>query len=280
MATIRKKRPLFRLFMYIILIAASAMVLIPVLWMISTAFKSNEEVMVTPPVWIPENPTFDAFARIWKDYPFGDYFLNSVIIVIAATLISIIFSALAGYGASRFRFRGRGSFLTFLLITQMFPSIMLLIPFYQVLKTLGLIDTHMGLIIVYISFTVPFCTWMMLGFFDSIPKELDEAALIDGCGPVRTFVQIIFPLSLPGIAATAIYAFLQSWNEYMFALILTTREEMKTLPVGIGQLNGYYKVAWNDMMAASIISSMPLIIMFLFMQKYFISSLTAGAVKQ
>lgn len=280
MVTTKGKNTIFQICMYAILIIASASVLIPVLWMVSTAFKSNEAVMVTPPQWIPDHITFDSFIRIWKDYPFADYFFNSVLIVIASTVISVIFSALAGYGASRFKFRGRGSLMTFLLVTQMFPSIMLLIPFYQVLKTLGLIDTHWGLIIVYISFTIPFCTWMMLGFFNGIPKELDEAALIDGCGPLRTFVQIILPLSLPGIAATAIYAFLQSWNEYMFALILTTTETMKTLPVGIGQLNGFYKVAWNDMMAASIVSSLPLIVMFLFMQKYFISSLTAGAVKQ
>lgn len=280
MATTKGKKSLFNACMYAILTVASAGVLIPTLWMVSTAFKSNEEVMVSPPVWIPEQPTFDSFIRIWKDYPFADYFLNSVIIVFASTLISLVFSALAGYGASRFRFPGKGAFLTFLLVTQMFPSIMLLIPFYKVLKTFGLIDSHPGLIIVYISFAIPFCTWMMLGFFQGIPKELDEAAMMDGCGKMRTFVQIILPLSLPGLAATAIYSFLMGWNEYMFAFVLMTTEDMKTLPVGIGQLNGFYKIAWNDMMAASIVSSLPLIILFLFMQKYFISSLTAGAVKQ
>lgn len=280
MAMIKGKKSLFNACMYAILAIASAGVLIPTLWMVSTAFKSNEEVMISPPVWIPEHPTFDSFIRIWKDYPFTDYFVNSVIIVFASTLISLVFSALAGYGASRFRFPGKGAFLTFLLVTQMFPSIMLLIPFYKVLKTFGLIDSHPGLIIVYISFAIPFCTWMMLGFFQGIPKELDEAAMMDGCGKMRTFVQIILPLSLPGLAATAIYSFLMGWNEYMFAFVLMTTEDMKTLPVGIGQLNGFYKIAWNDMMAASIVSSLPLIILFLFMQKYFISSLTAGAVKQ
>ncbi|CAH0122469.1 Diacetylchitobiose uptake system permease protein NgcG [Paenibacillus sp. CECT 9249] len=280
MATIKGKKSLFNACMYAILTIASAGVLIPTLWMVSTAFKSNEEVMSSPPVWIPEHPTFDSFIRIWKDYPFADYFVNSVIIVFASTLISLVFSALAGYGASRFRFPGKGAFLTFLLVTQMFPSIMLLIPFYKVLKTFGLIDSHPGLIIVYISFAIPFCTWMMLGFFQGIPKELDEAAMMDGCGKMRTFLQIILPLSLPGLAATAIYSFLMGWNEYMFAFVLMTTEDMKTLPVGIGQLNGFYKIAWNDMMAASIVSSLPLIILFLFMQKYFISSLTAGAVKQ
>jgi ABC-type glycerol-3-phosphate transport system permease component len=280
MAMTKGKDRAFNSFMYVIMVVASLIVLVPTLWMVSTAFKPNDEVMVTPPQWIPNVPTWESFIRIWNDYPFATYFANSVYIVLAATVISLVFSAMAGYGASRFRFRGKSAFLTFLLVTQMFPSIMLLIPFYKVLKTLGLIDTHMGLILVYISFTIPFCTWMMMGFFQGIPKELDEAATIDGCGRIRTFVQIILPLSLPGIAATAIYSFLQGWNEYMFALILTTTEEMKTLPVGIGQLNGFYKIVWNDMMAASFVSSLPLVILFLFLQKYFISSLTAGAVKQ
>ncbi|OPH58203.1 ABC transporter permease [Paenibacillus ferrarius] len=266
--------------MYVILIIASLLVLIPVLWMLSTALKPAQEVMVTPPQWIPEHISFEAFSRIWKDYPFGTYFMNSTYIVLVSTGVSLVFSALAGYGASRFNFRGKGSFLTFLLITQMFPSIMLLIPFYKVLQKLGLIDSHLGLIVVYISFSIPFCTWMMLGFFQGIPKELDEAAKIDGCGKIRTFVQIILPLSLPGLAATAIYSLIVGWNEYMFAFILTTSDNMKTLPVGIGQLNGFYKIVWNDLMAASIVSSLPLIILFLFLQKYFISSLTAGAVKQ
>ncbi|TBL70091.1 carbohydrate ABC transporter permease [Paenibacillus thalictri] len=279
MTTTNRNGFLFNALMYVILIIASLAVLVPVLWMVSTALKPTTEVMVTPPRWIPEHTSFEAFVRIWKDYPFGTYFINSVYIVLVSTGISLIFSALAGYGASRFQFRGKGAFLTFLLITQMFPSIMLLIPFYKVLKTFGLIDTHMGLIVVYISFSIPFCTWMMLGFFQGIPKELDEAAVIDGCGRLRTFLQIILPLSLPGLAATAIYSFIIGWNEYMFAFILTTSESMKTLPVGIGQLNGFYKIVWNDLMAASIVSSLPLVIMFLFLQKYFISSLTAGAVK-
>jgi multiple sugar transport system permease protein len=279
MMTYKNKQKAYKLLMYLILIIASLFVLVPVLWMLSTALKPAGETMITPPKWIPENMTFDSFIRIWRDYPFKDYFINSTIIVVISTIISIIFSALAGYGVTRFKFKGKGTFLTFLLITQMFPSIMLLIPFYQVLKSLNLIDTHWGLILVYISFSVPFCTWMMVGFFKGIPLELDEAARMDGCGRFRTFFQIILPLSLPGLASTAIYAMLLGWNEYMFAFILTNSESMRTLPVGIAELNGYYKIVWNDLMAASFLSSLPLIILFIFLQKYFISSLTAGSVK-
>lgn len=274
-----KMNPAFKFLTYLVLITSSIIVLFPILWMISTSVKTETEVFSIPPKWIPDNITFETFKSIWVDYPFGHYFLNTFFVVILATVVSLIFSTLAGYGASRFNFRGRGFFLTFLLVTQMFPSIMLLIPFYKIMSSLNMIDTLFSLVLTYISFTIPFCSWMMMGYFDSIPKELDQAAEIDGCGKFRTFWQVILPLTTPGIAATAIYSFIIGWNEYMFALVLITSETNKTLPVGIGQLVGQYKILWNDLMTSSIIASIPLIIMFLFMQKHFISSLTAGSVK-
>jgi multiple sugar transport system permease protein len=264
---------------YGILIIFSIGVLIPVLWMFSTSIKNDQEIFTIPPRWIPHVISWKSYSRIWTDYPFEHYFLNSLIVVSCATVVSLFFSSLAGYGASRFQFKGKGAFLTFLLVTQMFPSIMLLIPFYKIIQSLGLVNTYLGLILTYISFTIPFCSWMLMGYFQSIPKELDQAAAIDGCGKFRTFFQIILPLALPGVAATAIYSFIVGWNEYMFALVLTSSETMKTVPVGIGQLVGQYKIMWNDLMSASLVASIPLIIIFIFFQKYLISSLTAGAVK-
>jgi multiple sugar transport system permease protein len=264
---------------YLLLCVAAVVVLIPVLWMVSTAFKDDTELFTTPPRWIPDNPTLAAFVRVWSDYPFTQYFANSILAVGASTLIALAFSALAGYGLSRFEFRGKGSFLTFLLVTQMFPSIMLLIPFYRIIATLGLINTLSALIITYVSFTVPFCTWLMYGYFRSIPKELDEAAALDGLGRLRTFAQVVMPLALPGLAATAIYCFITGWNEYVFALVLTQSDDVQTVPVGIGQLIGQYRILWNDMMAASLYAAVPLVLVFVFLQKYLISSLTAGAVK-
>jgi len=216
---------------------------------------------------------------VFTDYPFADYFRNSIIDVVAATGISLVFSSLSAYGVSRFKFRGRGSFLTFLLISQMFPSVMLVIPYFKIIQVLGLYNTYAALIVTYVSFTMPFCSWMMYGYFKSIPRELDEAAAIDGASPLRTFLSVVLPLSLPGIVATAIYAFITGWNEYLFALILTSSEDMKTVPVGIGQLIGQYKIQWNDLMAASIYAVVPLMVLFVFLQRYLISSLTAGAVK-
>lgn len=274
-AAIGGAHPLF----YPVLLAGCAVVLAPVLWMLSTALKNETELFSDPPRLWPDNPTLAAFYDVFRDYPFADYFANSLIIVLSATAISLTFSTLAGYGLSRFRFSGRGTFLGFLLLSQMFPSVMLIIPYFQIMKTVGLLDSRLGLIVTYISFTIPFCTWMMYGYFRSIPKELDEAASIDGCGPARTFFTVILPLAVPGMVATSVYAFITGWNEYLFALILTNSEEQKTIPVGIGQLIGQYKIEWNELMAASIYSTIPLMLFFLFLQRYLISSLTAGAVK-
>ena len=265
---------------YAVLIFFSLLVLVPVAWMISTSFKTEPETIQIPPTWIPREPTIQAYIRIWKDYPFVPYFKNSLIIVLGATLLSTVVSCFAGYGVTRFNFRGKGSFMTFMLMTQMFPSIMLLIPYYKVLSIYGLMNTHLGMILVYVSFTIPFCSWMMAGFFKSIPVELDEAAIIDGCSRMRAFRSIILPLTLPGIASTAMYSFITGWNEYMFAQVLISDPTLKTVPIGIAELNGFYKILWNDMMAASLIASIPLIFLFLVSQRSFISSLTAGAVKQ
>ena len=275
----RRKKIMAGVAMYALLALLASLVLIPVLWMVSTAFKSYGETIAKPPRWIPQQIAFEAFGRLWSEYPFGTYFKNSFVIVLFSMAVSVFASCLAGYGLTRFRFRGRNSLMTFILVTQMFPSVMLLVPFYSIIGKMHLLDTHLGLILVYISFTVPFCTWTMLGFFRALPLDLDEAARIDGCNSWQCFGRIILPLTLPGIASTSIYAFITSWNEYMFAFILTSRPEMKTLSVGIAEMNGFQQVRWNDMMAASLMASLPLILLFVCLQKYFVSGLTSGAVK-
>lgn len=264
---------------YVILAVAALFVLVPVFWMVSTSLKPETELFSTPPRLWPSTPDFSAFVRVFTDYPFVDYFRNSLVVVSASTFVSLAFSTLSAYGLSRFNFRGKGSFLTFLLISQMFPSIMLLIPYYKIMQTFGLVNTQVALVVTYVSFTIPFCSWMMYGYFKSIPRELDEAASIDGTSRFGTFARIVLPLTLPGVVATAIYAFVTGWNEYIFALILTSSEDMKTVPVGIGQLIGQYKIQWNDLMASSLYAIIPLMIFFIFLQRYLISGLTAGGVK-
>ena len=265
---------------YFVLVIASIIILSPMIWMLTTSFKRVEDTFLMPPTLVPDPFSLESYLTIWTNYNFPDYFKNSLIVVFASTIVSMCFSCLAGYGASRFKFIGRGAFLTFLLITQMFPSIMLLVPFYQVMISYGLTNTHMGLILPYMSFTIPFCTWMMMGYFDSLPLSLDESALIDGCNSFQTFLFIILPLALPGLIATGIYSFIQGWNEYMFAMTLTSAERMKTIPVGMSQLTSENRVMYNEIMAASAVAGIPVTIVFLVLQKYLISNLTAGAVKQ
>ncbi|MDE7188184.1 MAG: carbohydrate ABC transporter permease [Lachnospiraceae bacterium] len=257
----------------------SIFVLVPVLWMVSTSLKTEPETFAIPPRWIPETVTLASYRAMWVDYPFLYYFRNSIIVTLAAVAISVSISCLTGYGVTRFRFKGKESFLGFVLLTQMFPSVMLLVPYYKVLNTYGLNNTLIGLGLVYISFTVPFCSWMMVGYFKTVPLELDEAAIIDGCSRWQAFTRITLPIVIPGVSSSAIYAFVTCWNEYMFANLLMADEKLKTVSVGIAELNGYYKIMWNDLMASSVVASIPLVIGFIFLQKYFIGGLTAGAVK-
>lgn len=264
---------------FTLLAAFCVLAIFPVFWMLTTSLRRSPELFSVPPKWLPDEFTLDSFRFVWNETALPHYLANSLIVVSAATFIAILFSALAAYGLSRYEFRGKGAFLTFLLVTQMFPSIMLLIPYFQIIRGLGLYDTYAALVITYVSFTIPFCTWMMWGYVKSIPRELDEAAALDGCSPLATFFRIVLPLCLPGIMATAIFSFITGWNEYIYALVLTQSDTMKTLPVGIGLLAGQDRIQWNALMAASLIAVIPLLIIFVFFQRHLVSGLTAGAVK-
>lgn len=264
---------------YFIMIAGVCMVIFPILWMVITAVKDDAEIYQMNGSILPQAPVVTSFIRIWRNYDFIRYFGNSLIVTLVAVVVALVASALTGYGATRFNFRGKKTFLSFILMTQMFPSIMLLVPYYKILSIYGLGNSLPGLCVVYISFTIPFCSWMMVGYYRTIPVDLDEQAAIDGASRLQTFLKITIPLVRPGLVSSAIYAFITCWNEYMFAAILLTNDKLKTAAVAIAELNGYYRIAWNDMMAASLVASVPLIIAFVFMQKSFISGLTAGAVK-
>ena len=265
---------------YILLTVMALFVLFPLYWMLNTSFKSQAESMWIPPSMFPSNFTVEAYQSIFVLFPMGSYFFNTLKLSTISTIIGVFMSTMSAYGISRFRFPGRGAFLSFLLITQMFPSIMMLIPYYSILARLNLLDSHEGMLILYSVGGVAMCTWLMKGYFDTIPLSLDEAARIDGASAIRIFIQIAMPLALPGLAATIIYGFLSHWNEYQMAMISLKSDRMKTLTVGLASLHSEYRVSWNEVMAAAFVASIPLIILFTFCQKYFIASLTAGAVKQ
>ncbi|PXV86875.1 carbohydrate ABC transporter membrane protein 2 (CUT1 family) [Lachnotalea glycerini] len=275
----KKKKCLGVLLRYLLLIVLALFVVVPILWMLSTAFKSEAQTYSPTPIWIPNPISFDSFKKFWKLYNFGKMTLNSLITCLGAVVLCVTFSCLAGYGVTRFKFKGNKQFMGFLLITQMFPSVMLVVPFYSVLTTYHLTNSLIGLIIVYAATNIAFSTWMMVSYFKTIPVELDEAARVDGASNFRIFWNIVLPLTVPGIAAVAIFVLINGWNEYMFSSVLISNDSLKTLTVGIVALNTQNQVHWNDMMAASSVSCLPLVILFLCFQKYFIAGMTGGAVK-
>ena len=280
MANTKVNKIVTRTTSYAILLLMTFLIIVPILWIISTSLKSPDAIWDTPIEVIPSEPTTENFQTLWISHPFLQYLKNSLIVVSSATFISVCVSTFAGYGISRFKFRGRGAYMSFLLATQLFPSIMLLIPYYKIFMTLGLIDNISALVITYVSFTIPFCTWMMRGYFAGISKDLDQAAAIDGAGRIKVFTSVILPIAWPGVAATAIYAFIAGWNEYLFALSFINTDTKKTVSLGIGQLIGEYNILWGELMAGSLFALVPMVIIFIFFNRYLVSGLSAGAVKE
>ena len=254
-------------------------VLFPVAWILSTSLKTIPETYQWPPTLLPENPTFEAYVKIWSLKNFSVYFKNSLIVSSLSTLLSVTLACLAAYGFSRYEFRGKRFLLFFFLMTQMVPAVLLLLPYFVMMRSLNLLNSYPALVFAYTSFALPFCTWMLKGFLDSIPIEIDDAALIDGCSRLQALIRVVLPLALPGIAATTFFSFLVAWNHYLFALGLATNPSMYTLPVGISSTIGEFRVEWNALMAGAAIASLPTILIYSLLERFFVQGLTAGAVK-
>lgn len=276
-----KRSLLQSVIVYGLLIGICVVVFFPIFWMISTAFKEPQAAAEIPPHWIPQKFTLENFHKLIQDRSgFLTFTKNSILACTGTTLVCILCASLTGYGLSRLRFRGRRMVLVSILATQMFPLSLILIPMYMLFRTLHLIDTYTGLIIAFTTFGLPFSIWMMKGFYDTVPRELEEAAYIDGCGPFRTLFQIVLPLVAPGVVCIGFYSFLQGWNNLLFPLTLTTRLNMRTIPPGfLLTYVGEYEYYWTDMMAASTAVTIPIVVLFIFLQKYYIAGLTGGAVK-
>lgn len=264
---------------YGVLTILALFIVVPVLWMLSTAFKTEAQTYYPDPKWLPAPFSVESFHKFFSTYNFGKMTLNSLITCLSAMVICVVCACLAGYGITRFKFKGRNQLLSFLLVTQMFPSVMLVVPFYAVLSKYHLTNTLFGLIVVYAATNVAFSTWMLVSYFKTVPIELDEAARVDGASSFCIFRKIILPLIGPGIAAVAMFVLFNGWNEYMYSSVLVSKDSLKTLTVGIISLNSQYQIKWNDLMAASTMSSLPLVILFVCFQKYFIAGMTGGAVK-
>jgi len=262
-----------------LLIAVIIFSLFPVVWMVISSFKTVAEAFEIPVRWFPKLITLKAYSTMWDYKPFDKYFQNSMIVSLGATILGATLGTLAGYGISRFKFWGRDKIIFLFLTSRMLPAILLVIPYFQIMVRLNLYNTHLGLIIAYSSFVLPLTTWLALGFYESVPKELDEAAMIDGCSRLQSFLLVVSPIIAPGLVTIVIFAWIKAWNEYMFALCLVSTETMYTIPVGVASLFGEYRVQWPEVMAASTIATIPVIVLFVFIQKYLIEGLGKGAVK-
>ncbi|CCX41530.1 putative uncharacterized protein [Clostridium sp. CAG:1024] len=253
----------------------------PFCWMISVSFKPASEVYA-PPTLFPKAPTLDGYRNMLATtgaFSFTTWLKNSVIASLCTTLFSLIIATLGAYGLARFRFRGRNALAYLILTTQVIPGALIIVPLYIIMSNLNLLDNMIGLILAYTTFTVPFCTWMMKGYFDSISPTIDEAAMVDGANRFQVFTRIVLPLSLPGLAATTIFAFISGWNEYVFASILLRSYENWTLPIGIASFQGQYDTNWGTLMAGAVMITVPVVVIFWLLQKHLVAGMTAGAVK-
>jgi arabinogalactan oligomer/maltooligosaccharide transport system permease protein len=267
--------------------------LYPILWVLTIAFSGGQSLAITTVpsnagflerlravVPWPEHLSLANFRSLFADQPFGRWMLNSVLVAALTTFLGVLLACTAAYAFSRFRFPGRRAGLMAFLVSQMFPGTLMLIPLYIIIvQWLGLGSSFTALVLVYTVTAIPFCVWMMKGYFDTIPKELEESALIDGASQAVIFFRIVLPLAKPAVAVTALFSFMTSWNEFIQAATFMNREDLYTGPVGLRFFVGGYSQQWGYFAAGSIIAAIPVMALFLFLQKYLVSGLTAGAVK-
>lgn len=253
--------------------------LFPVIWIVISSMKTNLETHTVPVTLVPADWSLEAYAQIFERRNFGRYMSNAMIVALLTTAWGVIVAAWSGYGFARYDFRYKAAVMAFVLIAQSFPRILLVIPYFQFSNRFGLTDTYAGLILAYSTFIQPLCLWIMKEYFEQIPRDLDEAAMVDGASPYRAFWDVILPLARPALGATAIIAFLTAWNEYEFALVLTTTERVRTISVAIASLIGEFTTEWNQVMAAAAIGTVPVIIVFIFFQRQLMQGMMGGAIK-
>jgi ABC-type glycerol-3-phosphate transport system permease component len=264
----------------LVTLAVGAMVMItPFLYMVSTSFKAQQYVLKVPPQFIPDPATLSNYQRILFKDDFGLYFLNSLIVSVSSTTISVLLSAMMAYGFARYRFPGREWLFRILLLGLMIPAMMLIVPQFVLAKWLGLIDSLPGLIVFYVAGNLALNTFLLRGFFEALPQELDDAMQIDGATAWRRFIGLALPLARPALATATIFTFLATWDEYAWALTSIVSPENKTLPIAVALLQGPRGTQWGLVFAASIIAILPVITVFLIFQRHFVQGLTAGAVK-
>jgi ABC-type glycerol-3-phosphate transport system permease component len=253
--------------------------LVPFYWMLATSLKKDKEIYGFEATLVPRQPTFDAYRRLFAQTPFVRYLVNSTIIAVSTTAASLVLGCLGAYALARLRFPGRRLIARGLIFSYLVPPALLFIPLFTVMSTLNLIDTRHGLTLVYLSFTLPFCTWLLLGYFRSVPLELEEAALVDGCSRMSALVRIILPMSLPALAVVAFFSFTQAWNEFLYANVFVNSVDVRTITTGLTLFVVEDVFFWGPMMGAACLATIPPVLIYLIFQRWVVKGLTLGAVK-
>jgi len=257
---------------------------LPMLWMVLTSVKSQFAAMQYPPQWWPSEPTLHNYFKLLDPtnrvgQEFLRYFWNSFYVSLVTTILGVVIAVPAAYAFSRFRFPARNFLFFSVLVRNMFPAVVFLMPLFLLMRWMGLVNTHGSLILTYLTFGLPLSIWLLKGFYDNIPIQLEQAARIDGATRFQAFILIVMPLSTPGIIATSIFSFIGAWNEYVYAYTFLSRDDQMTLPVGIQRFFTEFATDWPGLMAATFMMSVPVVVLFLVLQKYFVRALTEGAVK-
>jgi len=264
---------------YLLLVIGALVMVTPFVYMVSTSFKAQAYVLTIPPQFIPHPATTTNYSDAWGSQDFSRYFLNSLVVAIASTAISLLLSSMMAYAFARFDFAGRELLFRILLLGLMVPAIMLIIPQFILAKYLGLLDSLTGLIVFYVAGSLSLNTFLLRGFFQSIPAELDQAMEVDGAGPWVRYYRLVLPLAKPALATATIFTFLASWDEFPWALTIINTPQKRTLPLAIQLFQGQKATQWGLVFAASLIAIVPVIVVFLVFQRYFVQGLTSGAVK-
>ena len=250
----------------------------PFAWMAVTAFKPSNEIFVSPPAFLPRESTLDNLVRLFEQTRFAAYFANSALVAAATALLTLAIAVPGAYSLTRFRWRGREAMAATILFTYMFAPIMIIIPFYVLMRALGLVNTHFGLVLAYTAFCLPFALWLLRSYFQGIPIELEEASMCDGATRLQTVRYIVLPVARPGVVATGTFTFVLAWNDYIFARVLLAADELKTLPVGIADLYNASVVDWGMIMSAGLLVLLPVLAVFVFLQKYLVEGWGTGGI--
>lgn len=273
------RRLLARFATYAVLVVMAFIAVYPVTQIITISLRPGDRLLSTSLAFIPERATLDNYRKLLTETLFLRWMLNSVLVSFVVTVTGVAFASTAGYALSRYKFRGRGGLLSGLLVTQMFPATMLLLPLYVMLIRLELLNSYVGIVIIYTATALPFCVWQMKGYYDTIPIALEEAARIDGCTPWQAFYRVIFPLAAPALVITALFSFMTAWNEFVVANVVLQDTEMFTLPLGLKMFQGTMATEWGLYAAGALLVSIPVVLLFIVLSRYLISGLTLGAVK-